>query len=75
MRRLYGRRPHAAVPKATFSFAMALMDKVGGWNDEKWVGSNFVACMWIYTEAVSCDGRCDPLLDLEFILGKCDLED
>ena len=26
------RRPFAAVPKATFSFAMAVMDKAEGWN-------------------------------------------
>ena len=33
-------------------------------------GSNFVACVWIYTKAVLCDGRRrDPLLDLESILG------
>ena len=36
--RPYGRRPFAAVPKAMFPFAMALMDKVEGWNDEQWVG-------------------------------------
>ena len=53
-----------------FSFAMELMDKVEGWNEEKWVGSNFVACLWIYTKAVLCDGRRRYLpLDLEFILG------
>ena len=62
----YVRRPFAAVPKATFSCAMAVMDKVEGWNDEKWVGSYFVACMWIYTKAVLCDGRTrDPPLDLQ----------
>ena len=43
--RPYGRRLHAAVPKATSSFAMALMDKVGGWNEEQWVGSKFAASM------------------------------
>ena len=43
VRRPCGRRPFAAVPKATFSFAMALMDKVGGWNEEQWEGSNLVA--------------------------------
>ena len=32
-----GRRPFAAVPKATFSFAMAELDKM-----RKWVGSYFV---------------------------------
>ena len=28
----FGRWPFATVPKATFSFAMAVMDKVGGRN-------------------------------------------
>ena len=32
------RRPFAAVPKATFSFAMTVMDMVEGWNEEEWVG-------------------------------------
>ena len=45
----YVQRPSAAVPKATFSFALAVMDKVEGWNEEKWVGSYLVACVWIYT--------------------------
>ena len=59
-----------AIPKVTVSFAIASMDKIGGWNEEKWVGTNFVACMWICTEAVLCDGRRrDPLLDLESVLG------
>ena len=44
VRRPHGRRLYAAVPKATFSFAMALFDKVGGWNEEKWMGSNLIAC-------------------------------
>ena len=62
VRRPYGRRLYAEVPKATFSLAMALMDKVGGWKEE-WVGANFVACMWI------CGRRSDPPLYLESILG------
>ena len=60
------RRPFAAVRKATFSFAMVVMNKVEGWNEEKWVGSFFAASMWIYTKAVFCDGRKrDPLLHLQ----------
>ena len=36
--------------KAVFSYAMILMDKINGWEDEeKWVGSKFATCMWIYT--------------------------
>ena len=37
------------------SCAIALMDKIGGW--ENWVGSRFAASMWIYTNAVICDGQ------------------
>ena len=47
-----------AQSKAVFSYAMTVMDKVDGWEDEeKWVGSNFAACMWIHTTCVLCDGQ------------------
>ena len=37
--------------KAVFSYAMTLMDKIWVWVDEeRWVGSKFAACMWIYTK-------------------------
>ena len=45
-------RPFAAVPKATFSSSMAVMDKVEGWNEEKWAGSYLAASLCIYTKAV-----------------------
>ena len=45
------------VPEAACSFAMTVMDKVEGWNEEKWVNTHLAACMWIYTKAVLCDGR------------------
>ena len=45
------RRLLAAVPKATFSFAV-VMDKVEGWNEAEWVGSYLTVSMWIYTKAV-----------------------
>ena len=65
----YVRRPFAAVPKSTFSHAMAVMDKVEGWKEEQWVGSFLAASMWMYTKAALCDGRkCDPPLDLRSIL-------
>ena len=32
----FGRWPFAAVLKATFSFAMSVLDKVEGWNEEKY---------------------------------------
>ena len=46
------------------------MDKVGGWNDEKWNGPKFAACMRIETKAV-CNKKCrgEPSLDLEFAQG------
>ena len=47
------------VPKATFSFAMRVMDKVG---------SKFAASMWIDTKAVLCDGRGRPPQDLRQVL-------
>ena len=52
-----------AVPKTAFSFSMTVTDKVEGWSEEKWVGSKFAACMWIYTEAILCDGHRRPLQD------------
>ena len=49
--------------KAVFSNAMALMDKIRGWEDEEsWVGSKFAACMWIYTKEALTGGQ---ILDLE----------
>ena len=61
----YAQAPFAAVPRATISFAMTVMDKLEGWNDEKWVGSMFAASMWIYTKAELCDWRGrDPPMDL-----------
>ena len=44
------------------------MDKVEGWNEEKWVGSKFSACMWLYTEAVLCDRRGPTQEELRRIL-------
>ena len=44
--------------KSVFSHAMTVMDKIEGWEeDEKWVGSRFAACMWIYTITMLCDGQ------------------
>ena len=65
----YVRQPFAAVPKATFSCAMAVMDKVEGWTKEEWVGSYLAASMWIQTKAAMCDGRKrNPPLDMQTIL-------
>ena len=44
--------------KAVFSYAMTVMDKIHGWIDEeKWVGSKFAACMWIYTKVLLTERR------------------
>ena len=42
---------------AEFSCAIAVMDKIGWWEEEHWVGSRFTACMWICTKAAICDGQ------------------
>ena len=64
----YVRRPFAAVSKATFSHAMAAMDKIERWKEEEWVGSYFAASMRIYTKAALYDGRKrDPPLDVQTI--------
>ena len=43
--------------EAEFSCAIAVMDKIGGWEEETWVGSRFPASMWMYTKAVICNGQ------------------
>ena len=63
------RRPFAAVPKATFSCAMEVMDKVEGWIEEQWVGSHLAAPMWMCNKAALCDGRKrDPPSDMQTFL-------
>ena len=47
-----------AVPKATFSTALTVMDKVGGWNEEEWVGSKLAANMsWAPASASEADAQ------------------
>ena len=48
---------NAIQKKAEFSYAIAVMDKIGGCEEENWVGSRYAASMWIYTEAVLCNGQ------------------
>ena len=50
---------HANVQLETvLSFAMAILDAISGWEDEeKRVGSQFAACMWIYTKEVLTIGQ------------------
>ena len=52
--------PHTQT-KSVFSYAMAVMDKIEGWEEEgKWVGSRFAAFMWIYTTAAIWNGQENP---------------
>ena len=45
-------------PKAVFSCAITLMDKIRGWEDEGcWVGSKFAACMWTCTKEALTGGQ------------------
>ena len=55
----HGIDTHANIhSKTVFSHAMTVMDKIYRWEEEEqWVGSNFAACMWIYTKAVLSDGQ------------------
>ena len=48
---------NAIQTNAEFSSAVATMDKIGGWEEEHWVGSRFAASMWIYTKVVICNGQ------------------
>ena len=49
--------------KAVFSYAVTLMDKIRGWEDEEsWVGPKFAACMWSYTKEAFIGGQ---ILDRE----------
>ena len=50
-----------AIPtKAEFSCATAVMDRIGGWEEEEgeqenWVGARLAASIWIYTKSVVCN--------------------
>ena len=43
--------------KVEFSYAIAVMDTIGGWEEADWVGSRFAASIWIFTKEVVCDGQ------------------
>ena len=62
---------HANVQsKAVFSYAMTIMDKICGWEDEEErVGSKFATCMWIYTKGVLISGQ-KPTPDVEGYLKR-----
>ena len=52
---------NAIQTKGKFSYAIPVMDRIGGWEEgeeqESWVGTRFAASMWIYTKAVVCNGQ------------------
>ena len=53
---------NAISTKAEFSYATALMGRIGGWEEEEceqenWVGARFAGIIWIYTRAVVCNGQ------------------
>ena len=48
---------HDIQTKAEFSSAIAVMDNIGGWNEEDLVGSRCAASMRIDTTAVICNGQ------------------
>ena len=53
---------NAIQTKAEFSYAIAVMDKTEGWEEEEgkqenWVGPIFAASMWIFRKAVVCNGQ------------------
>ena len=60
---------HANVqPKTVFSCSMTVMDKIHGWEDEeKWMGSKFAACMWIYTKSAQTGGQILDRVQEEYV--------
>ena len=48
---------NAIQTNAEFSYAIAVMDKIGGWEEENRVRSRYAANMWIYTKSVTCNGE------------------
>ena len=59
---------HANVQsKAVFSYAITVMDKICGWEDEeKCVGSKFAECMWVYIKGV-LTGWQKPTPEVEYL--------
>ena len=52
---------NAIQTKAAFSYATAVMDRIGGWEEgdeqDNWVGARFAASIWIFTTYVVCNGH------------------
>ena len=54
--------------EAVFSHAMTLMGKIRGWEDEdSWVGSEFAACLWIYTKEALTGGQTLDRVEEEYL--------
>ena len=50
--------------KAVFSYAMTMMDKIDGWEDEeKRVGSKLGACMFYTTKALTKEQTTNPAME------------
>ena len=72
---------HAIQTKAEFSYAIEVMDRIGGWEEEEgeqenWVGPSFAASMWIYTKAVVCRAKPHAKskgFQIEVCYGSCQL--
>ena len=51
---------NAIQTKAEFSYALTVMDKIGGWEGnedvDNQVGLRFGSCLWIFTKAIMLDG-------------------
>ena len=63
-------KPAHVQPKADFFFAMTVMDKICGWEDEEHcVGSKFAACMWICSNRVLTGGQ-KPTPEMEVYLKR-----
>ena len=56
-----------AIQTKEFSNAIAVMDRIGGWEEggeqENWVGARFAASIWIHTKAAVCNGESHSVLE------------
>ena len=50
-------RPQRPSVRHLSTYAITAMDKIGGWEEENWVGSRFAASMWKNTKEVICNGQ------------------
>ena len=50
-------KKNAIQTKAEISYAIAMVDKIGGWEEENRVRSRFAAIMWKNTKSVVCNDQ------------------